>query len=399
VSEKTGVCAPKGFKAAGVPCGLKANDALDVAVIIADRPANVAGVFTTNLVCGAPVTISRKHVADGVARAIVVNAGNANACTGVQGEQDAVEMCRLVADGIGCDPHEVVVASTGVIGRQLPMDLISPGINTALDQASDTGGEDAARAILTTDTVPKTVVRSVEIDGVAVTIGGMAKGAGMIAPRLATMLSFITTDAACDSIALDATLRSAVESSFNRVTVDGDTSTSDMVVILANGAAENKAIVSGSPGYEAFSEALAEVCGELARMIATDGEGATKFVTVHVTGAANASDAQMAVRSVAESPLVKTAVFGGDPNWGRIAAALGRSGATFDPNQLRIWIDDLLLFEDGMPTSFELAQAEKRFAEKVLTICADLGAGDVETEMYTCDYSYDYIRINAEYTT
>ncbi len=397
--DATGVCAARGFRAAGVAAGLKADDALDIALIASDRPAAAVGVFTTNLVCGAPVLVTRKHVSDGRASAIVVNAGNANTCTGEQGERDAIDMCQRAAHALGIDPHDVLVASTGVIGRPLPMDLVASGVAQAATAIGDDGGNSAARAIMTTDTVPKQSVRTVDVAGQTITVGGMAKGAGMIAPRLATMLAFITTDADLASEDLHKLLAAAAETSFNRVTVDGDTSTSDMVLLMANGASGAGRPAPGSPDHTAFGAALAGVCRDLAEMIAKDGEGATRYVTVRVSGAVSNDDARMAARTVAESPLVKTAVFGGDPNWGRIAAALGRSGAAFDPLRLRVWADDLLLFESGMPAAFDLKDAERHFQQPVLTIAADLGAGAGAAEVYTCDLSYDYVRINAEYTT
>jgi len=398
-ASKNAVCAAQGFRAAGVACGLKAKDRPDLALVVSDRPAAAAGLLTTNLVCGAPVIVTRRHLADGQARAIVANAGNSNACTGAHGEADAMAMCRAVADGIGAAASDVLVASTGVIGRPLPMEKIRAGIAKALAEASAEGGSLAASAIMTTDTVLKEAVRRIHLQGRTVAIGGMAKGAGMIAPCLATMLAFVTTDAAISAADLRPLLLRAADASFNRLTVDGDTSTSDMLLALANGASGIAPLQPGTPDYEAFGSALCEVCRELAQMIARDGEGATKFVTVRVSGAPNERDAHQAARTVAESPLVKTALFGGDPNWGRIAAALGRSGVVFDPDRLSIRVDDLLLFERGMPAEFSLKEAERRFREKVITIHADLGAGDAETEVYTCDMSYDYVKINAEYTT
>lgn len=395
------ICAPLGFQAAGVACGLKAKDRLDLAVIMSDRPASAAGLLTTNLVCGAPVVVTRRHLESSSRhmRAIVVNAGNSNACTGPQGEADAEEMCQLVAKGIGSDPGDVCVASTGVIGRLLPMDRVRAGVAKAVEQASPGGGDSVAQAIMTTDTVPKQAVRRIVLQGKTVSIGGVAKGAGMIAPRLATMLCFITTDAAISPDDLRPLLVRAADVSFNRVTIDGDTSTSDTLLVLANGASGINPLRPGSADHAAFGDALTEVCRELAKMIARDGEGATKFVTVQVTGAPDTGGAHRAARTVAESPLVKTAIFGGDPNWGRIAAALGRSGVPFDPDRLRIWVGGLLLFENGMPAAFDQRDAERRFKEKVITIRADLGAGRAEAEVYTCDLSYDYVKINAEYTT
>ena len=397
--DQNAICAPLGFSASGVAAGVKANAALDLAVIASDRPACAAGLFTTNLVCGAPVDVSQRHIEGGTARAIVVNAGNANACTGERGEADALEMCRRTAAALGCDAGQVLVASTGVIGRPLAMDRIALGIDAAVDALGPEGGDDAARAIMTTDTVPKTAARTLDVGGTRVTIGGMCKGAGMIAPRLGTMLAFVTTDATLSATALGTALADAVEQTFNRVTVDGDTSTSDMVLALANGAAGAPEIQPGTRAFAAFASELTALCRELARKIAQDGEGATTFVTVRVDGALSDDDALRAARTVAESPLVKTAVFGNDPNWGRIAAALGRSGAQFYPHRLRIRLDDLLIFEDGQPTSFDQADAERIVGQPALTIAADLGSGSAHAEMYTCDLSYDYVRINADYTT
>jgi len=398
-TQRTGVCAPIGFRATGIACGLKAKGALDLALVASDRPAVAAGLLTTNLVCGAPVIVTRRHLASGRARAIVANAGNSNACTGARGEADALAMCRAVGDALGIPAEEVLVASTGVIGRPLPVGKVLPGIARAAAALSPDGNESAARAIMTTDTLLKEVTARVDVGGHTVTIGGIAKGAGMIAPKLATMLAFFTTDAEIAAPVLRQLLVEAAAASFNRVTVDGDTSTSDMLLVLANGAAGAGPIEPGTPAYESFGAALREACVDLAKMVARDGEGATTFVTVHVSGAPSDADADRAARTVAESPLVKTAIFGGDPNWGRIAAALGRSGVAFDPNRLRIWVDDLLLFENGMPADFSLRDAERHFREKVLTIRADLGAGAGAAEVYTCDLSYDYVKINAEYTT
>jgi glutamate N-acetyltransferase/amino-acid N-acetyltransferase len=397
--ERIGVCAPKGFRASGVACGLKAHNKLDMALVVSDLPATAAGLFTSNLVCGAPVTVSRRHLAGGAARAVIVNAGCANACTGLQGERDAETMCSLVAAEIGIRAEEVVVASTGVIGRRLPMDKIAAGIRSAMAANSDNGGAAAAEAIATTDTFPKTSARSISLSTGTISIGGMTKGAGMIAPKLATMLAFITTDASLNPSDVRDLLISAADQSFNRVTIDGDTSTSDMLVLLANGASGTPLLEKGTDDYARFAGGLMETCRDLAQMIARDGEGATKFVTVHVSGAPDDGDAHKAARAVAESPLVKTALFGGDPNWGRIAAALGRSGVVFDPTRLAIRVDDLLLFNEGVPTDFSLKEAEDRFRQKVITIHADLGAGTGTTEMYTCDFSYEYVKINAEYTT
>ena len=392
-------CIAPGFRAAGVACGLKAEGRRDLALLVSDTPASAAGMFTTNCICGAPVERSRIHIADGIARAVVVNAGNANVCTGERGDRDALSMCAQVATETGIPVGQVLVASTGVIGRYLPMDRILPGIAEAVGALSESGGDIAAEAVLTTDLVKKTSSRKVRVGNQTFSVHGFCKGSGMIAPKLGTMLAFLTTDASVAASDLNDALREAVNASFNRVTVDGDTSTSDMALLLANGAAGGEQLERGTEGFTAFQTALLEVCTDLAKAIASDGEGATKFFTVHVTGAATKPDAEQVARTIAESPLVKTAVFGGDPNWGRIAAAAGRAGVSFDARSLRVWVDDMLLFNDGMPTDFILADAEKLFQQKVLLIRVDLGEGDEEAEVYTCDLTYDYIKINAEYTT
>ena len=331
-------CIAPGFRASGVACGLKAGGKKDIALVVSDSPATAAGVFTSNVVCGAPVKVSRLHIADGRARAVVANAGNSNVCTGERGEKDALAMCERAASGIGVAAADVLVASTGVIGRFLPMDRVLPGIDKAVAALSEDGGNAASEAVMTTDLVPKRARRRFAHGGCEVTVAGFCKGSGMIAPKLATMLAFLTTDASIAVEHLQGALRAAVDVSFNRVTVDGDTSTSDTVVILANGQAGAPTIEPGTPGMAAFAEALTNVCADLSRAIAADGEGATKFFTVAIEGAASAAEADRAARTVAESPLVKTAVFGGDPNWGRIAAAIGRSGASFEEKRLRVWV-------------------------------------------------------------
>ena len=392
------VCAPKGFTAAAGACGIKAQDR-DVAVIVSDRPASAAGVFTTNVVCGAPVEVSRERIANGSARAIVVNSGNANACTGSEGLANARRMAEYTGECLGLGGEDVLVASTGIIGRQLPMDTLLEGIAYATMSRSDLGGDDAALAIMTTDTKPKKTSRPIAMSTGEVTVGGICKGSGMIAPNLATMLAFITTDATVAPTLLSIMLRHAVEPTFNSVTIDGDTSTSDMVIILANGAADLPELAAGTDDANLFQSELTSVCDEMARMIADDGEGATTFVSVCATGAASMEDARLAARTVASSPLVKTAIFGNDPNWGRIACAVGYSGAKFAQSDLAIWLGDLQVFDSGMPTEFDLQRAENIIGEAVVEIRFDLGAGSAEAEMYTCDFSYDYVKINAEYTT
>ena len=334
------VTSPLGFRAAGVASGIK-PDRLDLALVVADGPCASAGVFTSNLAQAAPVLVSREHLLGGRSRAIVANAGCANAATGDAGLADAREMAALAARAAGCPVEQVVVASTGVIGVRLPMEKVRTGIAGAFAQLSRAGGPDAARAIMTTDTKPKEVVVPFTISGVTCRVGGMAKGAGMIAPNLATMLAFFTTDAAIEPALLRRALLEAVGESLNRITVDGDTSTNDCAVVLASGASGAPATVGEGSGYDAFREALAQAARELARMLVRDGEGVTRIAEVRVEGARTAAEADRIARTVAESPLVKTALHGGDPNWGRVLAAVGRAGVPLDVSRVSIWIGDV----------------------------------------------------------
>ncbi|HPP74367.1 MAG TPA: bifunctional glutamate N-acetyltransferase/amino-acid acetyltransferase ArgJ [Armatimonadota bacterium] len=392
------VTAPKGFKAAGIRCGVKEKGP-DLALICSDVPAACAALFTTNAVKAAPVIVSMERAKIGKAQAIVANAGNANACTGERGIADAVRMAEITASELGIDPDDVLVCSTGIIGHFLDMEKIKNGIHEAARDISVNDGPDAARAIMTTDTRPKMVSYEFELGGVPVRIGGIAKGAGMICPNVATMFCFITTDVAIEPGLLKECLVLSAEGSFNSLTIDGDTSTNDTVIILANGMAENKPIDTEGDDLEVFQEALDRVTEELAREIARDGEGATKLVEVVVKGAESYKDAKNAALTIANSPLVKTAVFGQDPNWGRVLAAAGRSGANLDLNKVDLFFGDVKLVQDGAAQNVASAAARKPMLSDELVITVDLKLGDASARVFTCDFSYDYIKINAEYHT
>ena len=395
-----GITTVPGIRASGVHGGLKSDNQKDVALIVADSPAVAAGVFTRNRVCAATVLLSREHLNDQVAQAIVVNSGNANACTGEQGLDNARKMAALVGDRLNVNPKNVLVSSTGVIGVQLPMNVIIRGIERAAGTLHEDGGHDAAQAIMTTDTVPKEVAAEIEIGGHTVRIGGMTKGAGMIAPNMATMLAFLATDVNIAGAPLQEALWKSVNKSFNRVTIDTDRSTNDTVQILATGSARNPEITEASgDSYDAFCEGLEFVSIELAKKIARDGEGATKMIEVVVKNAKSETEAELAARATAESPLVKTAVFGKDANWGRIMMAVGKSEAQFDPYQVDVWLGDYQLVKAGMDSGFDEEKATQLFSEDTVTITVDLHAGDAQATMWTCDYSYDYIKINADYRT
>ena len=395
-----GITAVRGLRAAGVHAGIKASGAKDVALIVTGAPATVAGVFTKNSVTAAPVLICREHLNDGRAQAVIVNSGNANACTGEVGMANARRMAAATAEQLGIDTNLVFVSSTGVIGQQLPMDKIENGIQATASALSTEGGSDAAEAIMTTDTHPKSVAVEIEVDGAPVRIGGIAKGSGMIAPNMATMLSYLTTDARINAETLQAALNRVVDDTYNLLTVDTDRSTNDTVLILATGVAENADIVTtDGENYETFCKGLQFVCTELVKMLARDGEGATKLVEVIVKHAKTRDGAERAARAVAESPLVKTAVFANDANWGRIMMAIGKSGAEFDPYQVDVWLADYQLVKNGMDAGYDEDKATALFAQDPVRITIDLRAGDTDITMWTCDYSYDYIRINADYRT
>ena len=389
---------PEGFLAAGVCAGIKERGE-DVALIFSERPASAAGVFTTNVVQAAPVIISRARIPRGTGRAIVVNSGNANACTGEQGLRDARAMAAEAARLLGISEDDVLAASTGIIGRRLPMDKVSAGISQAVRSLSRDGGASAARAIMTTDTRPKEASAEVSVGGSKVGIGGMAKGAGMICPNLATMLAFITTDAAVSPEMLQACLLRSAEVSFNCLTIDGDSSTNDTAIILANGAAGNSAIDSEGPGLSAFQEALDAVTAFLAKQIARDGEGATKLIEVTVRGARSFEDARRIAKAVANSPLVKTAMFGCDPNWGRVLAAAGSAGVRFDPKAVNLLLGPTPLLRRGEPVDFREDEARELLRKPEVNVLLEIGAGPASATVWTCDFSYDYVRINAEYHT
>ena len=396
--EGGGVTSAQGFKAAGIHAGFRKNpERFDMALVVADEPCACAGTFTQNVFCAAPVIVSREHlegVSYGTARAAVVNSGIANAATGEHGLEAAREMARITGDAVGCPAQEVMVASTGVIGQHLPLEPFMTGVPAACALLSSEGGHDAARAIMTTDTHPKEAAATFSVDasayeGCTFTVGGMAKGSGMIMPNMATMISVITTDAPIAADVLHTALVRAVNKSFNKVTVDSDTSTNDTCLLFASGAAAPAGAAPFAPGTSelaAFEEALQVVCVNLARQMAADGEGATRLVTVNVTGAASDADADAAARTVANSPLVKTAITGHDANWGRIAGAIGRSGAGVRQPDVSIDIMGLPVCRDGMTVPFDEDEALRRFEDPEIVIDIDLGAGDAETTMWTCDF-------------
>lgn len=394
-----GVTAPLGFRAGVAECGIKRSGRPDLAVIVSDIPASCAGMFTTNRIKAAPVLVSKEHVRSGTARAIIANSGNANACTGEKGIEDAVAMAGETARLLKCSPHDILVASTGVIGRHMPMEKILPSISRAVKGLSRDGSEDVARAIMTTDTKLKEAAMAVDIAGTRVMLGGVAKGSGMICPSMATMLCFLTTDADIEPPALRRALRKAVSTSFNCITIDGDMSTNDMVLILANGRAGNPTIRTRSKAFDVFSEALDELCLDLSKKIVRDGEGATKFITVTVKGALLEDDALKVGMAVANSQLVKTAFFGEDPNWGRIVCAAGYSGVPIEETNLSVCINGISVFEDGTARNVDADNLRRSMSQSDITIVIDLNMGTEETRIFTSDLSYEYVKINAEYTT
>lgn len=394
------VTTPQGFLAAGVKAGIKVSGNHDVAVIYSTVPAATGAVFTQNKMCAAPVLVSRKVAAKPYAQAIVVNSGCANACTGEQGLKDAEAMQAQAAELLGIDNDAVYVCSTGVIGHFMPMDKLAQGIADAVDAMDETGGESCAMAIQTTDTFIKHAAYEFEIGGKTAKIAGIAKGAGMIHPNMATMLTFLTTDAAISPDVLKRAVKAAADKSFNMVVVDGDTSTNDSMIVLANGLAENEIIVSEEhPDYPAFFEALLACAQDLAKMIARDGEGATKFLEVNVTGAATWAEAKTAAMAIAKSTLVKTAFFGKDPNWGRIVCAAGYSGAQMEPDKVNLKIGGVRLVENGMNCNVPLENLKDIMEQHDISMKIDLGAGSEEATVWTCDFSYEYVKINGEYHT
>ena len=410
VVEGGGVTSAVGFKAAGVHAGFRKDpNRRDLALIVADEPAACAATFTQNVFCAAPVTVSRDHLEGdscGIARALVVNSGTANAATGDLGLENARRTADIVSASVGCPANEVMVASTGVIGVHLDLSIFDSQVPNVIAVLSRDGGADAAKAIMTTDTHPKEFAVSFDggdigYDGSTFTVGGMCKGSGMIMPNMATMIACITTDAPVAPDVLHKALTSVVATSFNKVTVDSDTSTNDSCYLFASGAAAPGAalIELGTAAYDRFTSALRAVCETLARAMAADGEGATRLITVRVAGAANDADADAAARTIANSPLVKTAIFGHDANWGRIAGAVGRSGARFEQHDVSIDIMGLPVLRAGLPVPFDEDEALRRFERPEIDLDVDLGAGSSSTVIWTCDFSHDYVTINGDYRT
>ena len=401
-SEKNaaaGVTFPKGFKAAGVKAGIKKSGNLDLALIYTEKEAAVAGVFTKNAVGAAPVIVSREVVKGGKAHAIVANAGCANACTGETGLANARKMAALAAAEVGCASDEVLVGSTGIIGVNLPMDKLEAGIKAAAAELSEDGSKNAGNAIITTDTYSKACSCEVEIGGQAVRFGAIAKGSGMIQPNMATMLCYITTDANISSQLMQKALSEIVEVSFNMISVDGDMSTNDTVLVLANGASGAAEITDGSPEYDKFYATLKEICQELSKRIAADGEGATKFLTINVSGTKTFEDAKTVAMSIAKSPLVKTAFFGEDPNWGRVICAVGYAGIPMVPEKTVIKFGGVPVYANGLGAEFNEDDIHKVMAEHDIVIDVEMGMGDAKATVWSCDFSYEYVKINGEYHT
>jgi glutamate N-acetyltransferase/amino-acid N-acetyltransferase len=401
ITAPSGVTVARGFRAAGVSAGIKAvsaNGALDLALLVSETPATAVAVFTTNLAQAAPVVVSLDHLkrSGGTARAIVINSGCANACTGDEGMQVARDMAGETAKLVSCPVEQVLVASTGVIGVALPIEKVRRGLPEAARALAAEQGWAAARAIMTTDPFPKEASAKIVIGDREVAIGGMAKGSGMIEPMLATMLGFLTTDAAMPQALLDRALREAVDDTFNAITVDGECSTNDCVMLLANGAS---GVEIDDATYPAFVGGLRDVCRELALGIVRGGEGATKLITVTVTGAATRSDARRAAKAIANSPLVKTAIHGGDPNWGRLIAVAGRAGVEFHLSRAAVEIGSIVLFKDGRPHDEAAPDAATYLTGKNIDVNVDLGAGQASSTVWTCDLSAEYVRINADYRT
>jgi glutamate N-acetyltransferase / amino-acid N-acetyltransferase len=389
------VTSPQGFLAGAVKAGIKSQEELDLAILCSEKPCVAAGVFTTTAIKAAPVILSQKHLKNSSAQAVVVNSGCANACTGDSGMADAVEMARSVAEKLGLSTEDVLVASTGVIGVPLPMERIRDGIRKVV--LTKDGGHELSRAMMTTDTFPKEIAISVDSKPGEFTIGGVAKGAGMIHPNMATMLCILTTDAVVDDRFLQAALQKAVDVSFNMITIDGDTSPSDAVVILANGIAGTETI-NGRNG-ELFQKALDEVCLYLAKCVARDGEGATKLIEVTVEGALNEEQARLAARTIAGSPLFKAAVHGNDPNWGRIVAALGRSGAKVNEMKLDVYLNDVCVMKQGSPVPFDRQELGTSLAGKEVSVRLYLNLGGGKAVAWGCDLSEEYVTINSAYTS
>jgi glutamate N-acetyltransferase / amino-acid N-acetyltransferase len=396
--DSRGITAPQGFRAAGLHCGIKKRGLLDLALVVSDRSGPIAGVFTKNQVVAPPVILDRLHLRRGIGRAILVNSGNANACTGRQGMAAAKKTAALIARVLRIPIHEVFIGSTGVIGRALPVERIVKTFPALFKTLSIRGGANAARAIMTTDLKPKTVVRQKRINDRLLTIGGMAKGSGMIHPDMATMLGYLTTDAAITRPALQRALTQAVNESFNCISVDGDTSTNDTVLCLANGMAGNRLIKEGTKAFRQFVQLLTEACQPLALAICRDGEGVTKVVKIEVTGAKTSDQARQVAQTIGTSNLVKTALFGEDANWGRVMAAIGRAGVPLNPMRVNVSFGGIPMVRNGVGLGLNAERRIARvFQRNEFTIRVSLGQGSHQNHLWTTDLSYDYVRINASY--
>ncbi|HMQ53324.1 MAG TPA: bifunctional glutamate N-acetyltransferase/amino-acid acetyltransferase ArgJ [Anaerolineae bacterium] len=405
IEAKAALTRVPGFRAVGVTCGLKVSGKPDLALVLADRPCTAAAVFTTNHFKAAPVLYDMALIqrAAHALRGVIVNAGNANAVTGEQGLLNAATMAHLTEEACGLPADSIFVMSTGVIGEPLPMDKVRAGVRQAGDLIQTEAGQqgqNAVQAIMTTDLVPKEAFVQITVGGREVKLAGMAKGSGMIHPDMATMLAVLVTDAVIEPGVLDQALRLAVGRSFHRVTVDGDTSTNDTVLVLASGGAEHSPLEAGSPDFETFVTGLSDVCIQLAKAVARDGEGATKLIEITVRGARTEAEAAAAARTIAISPLFKTAVFGNDPNWGRVFMALGRAPTEVDPRQVSLWLGDFHLVDRSEPLAFDETAAHNWLAASTeISLVVDLALGSSQATVWTCDYSYKYVEINAEYHT
>ncbi|MFJ7724943.1 bifunctional ornithine acetyltransferase/N-acetylglutamate synthase [Neobacillus sp. NPDC097160] len=398
VIEVGSITLPQGYKAGGIHCGIK-RKRLDLGYIVSEVPATVAGVYTTNIFQAAPLLVTQESIAkENKAQAILVNSGNANACTGEQGIADALQMQKEFANELGIQEHLVAVTSTGVIGELLPMDKIKTGIKQILQKEYE-HEENFKQAILTTDTCTKQIAVQFTIDGKKVSIGGTSKGSGMIHPNMATMLGFVTTDANIAHEDLLNALREVTNTTFNMITVDGDTSTNDMVLVMANGLAENNQLTKDHPEWDIFKQGLQIVCESLAKKIARDGEGATKLVEVQVDGAFSLEAARAVGKSIISSNLVKTAIYGTDPNWGRIVTAAGYSGVPIEPNLLEVSIGEYKVFEKGLPCPFVEEEVKGYLENENVVIHVELNQGDFSATAWGCDLTYDYVKINASYRT
>ena len=397
ILEGGGIASPQGYLAAGITTGVKESGARDLALVYSTRPANAAAVYTTNKVQGAPIAVDREHLADGRARAVILNSGNANVCNGDAGLEHARRMCSLTASELGLQTQEVLVCSTGVIGVPLPIEKIEDGIARIVAALSREGGAGAAEGIMTTDTVPKSCAVEVELESGSAVVGAMAKGAAMIAPDMATMLSVVTTDAAVPAGQLQELLSQAIRRTFNCITVDGDMSTSDTVILMANGGGSEGQLDDSEAGC--LYEGIEHVCRQMARAIARDAEGSSKLITISVRGAATEAEARQVGLAVANSSLVKTAAFGNDPNWGRILCAMGYSGVDFDPEKAQVFLCGTDIYGNGAGLGYDGEELSAAMQADEIGIDIDLAMGRAATEIFTCDLTYEYVRLNAEYTT